>query len=267
MNPNLYLKHVSQLAQEAGDLLATMRQSAVSIQNKGFRDLVTEADIAAQALIVEHIQAHFPDDLIIAEESLSKRVEANNANGMFFQTPTWIIDPLDGTTNYSRKIPIYGVCIAVAWEGSVQVSAVYLPVTRSLYTAVADQGAMLDGDPLTLGKPDALGSAVAAIDWGRADADRQRTGEIVAALLPNIRVMRGIGSAAAAIVWIASAQLELYLNFNLKVWDVAAPGLILQEAGGTISGLDGRTWQLDDPSTWVLSSNGGLHDDILSRLS
>lgn len=266
MDPNDYLHHVTQIATDAGALLVKMRQSAVSVQNKGFRDLVTEADIAAQSLIVNHIQTNFPHDLIIAEETLSESAEANNASGTFLQDPTWVIDPLDGTTNYSREIPIYGVCIAVAWHGAVQVSAVYLPVTQSLYAAAAGRGATLNGRPLKISAANALENAVVAIDWGRSDQQREHTGKIVAALLPKIRVLRGIGSAAAALVWIASEQLELYLNFNLKIWDVAAPGLILNEAGGAISGLGGAPWRLEDPSTWALSSNGALHDVVLSLL-
>lgn len=263
MNQDKYLDTISNLAKEAGKLLRDMRKTAVSVHTKGFRDLVTEADIAAQSLIVEAIQAQFPNDLIVAEETLSDEIEAKNGSGTFYQDPTWIIDPLDGTTNYSRRLPMYAVCIAVAWDGVVQVSAVYLPVMDELFTAVRAQGAWLNGDAIKISDPSSLAEALFAVDWGRTDADRARSSEIVERLLPKVRLLRGIGSAAAVLVWIANQQLDLYLNFNLKVWDIAAPGLILQEAGGVMSGLDGRSWQLDDETTWALASNGRIHNTLL----
>ncbi len=259
--------HVAQLAAvQAGQLARRMLAEPREISSKGRRDIVTDADVAAQALITEQIRTAFPRHGFVPEEPDS-------------DLPTegpvlWIIDPIDGTTNYSRGLPIFAVSIAAvlftapgpATIDDVLVGVVYDPMQEELFTAVRGGAALVNGRPLHVSAVDRLEEAIIGIDWSHEPQLRQRGLEVTAGLVHDVDVLRTIGSAALALAWVAAGRDEAYLNFQLKPWDVAAAGLMIRLAGGSITDLAGQPLALDPRGLNCLASNNHLHTLLAKRL-
>lgn len=251
-------------AREAGSYALKVQHNGLTQYAKGFRDWVTDADLTAQELIIETIRGSFPDHAFLAEEgSVAKDwLQATT------HRPTWIIDPIDGTSNYSRRISNFAISIALAYQGEARLGVVYDPVHDELFTAISGQGSYCNGRPLAVGKrAGGLAEAIIALDWGRSRAQRQQIMLALGLLVHCVRTLRVIGSAALALCWIADQRLEAYINYNLKIWDVAAAGLILQEAGGTTCGHDALAWRLIDQSSWIISFGGLAKNELLARLN
>lgn len=248
---------------EAGEALRRKLTQARSVKSKGLRDIVTDADFAAQHVILEHIRSAFPGDSILAEEGL------HDAD-LSASTPTWVIDPLDGTSNYARQIPMFGVSIGLIADGQVQVGVIYDPLRRELYYAERDQGAFLRagrGRPrrLAVSGIAALGDAVIGTGWPR-EGDRR---ELSARLLPRVgmecHTLRLTGSAALTIAYVAAGRLDGSFYLALAPWDVAAGALMIVEAGGQLSALDSTPWRVEAPQ--VIASNGHLHGALARALA
>lgn len=250
-------------ARAVGELALARQTTSLQVWQKGYRDFVTEVDLAAQDLIVTRIQEHFPGHQIVAEEGeTAVPLWQNGGNPVC----TWIIDPIDGTSNYSRGWPNFAVSIALAVDGMPELGVVYDPVHEELYTAVSGAGSFCNGEPLQCSQVSDLAEAILAFDSSRDFEPRQQTLSLLNILAHEVRTIRAIGSAALALCWMANGRLDAYFNFNMKVWDVAAAGLILTEAGGMVSGGNGRAWQLNEPDTWAYCSNGLIHN-ALSKAS
>ena len=258
------LDTAEQIAYQTGELIREKWHQPRAIKSKGFRDLVTDTDVAAQKLITNTIRAQFPDHGFLTEEDDS-------------ELPTegpviWVIDPVDGTTNFSRALPSFCVSIAaVSAAGDLLAGAVYDPMRDELFSAARNQGAWVTGAdkqrrPLAVSEVDDVNEAVLALDWSRLPELRKLALEVLNVLAPQVNCVRSIGAAALALSWLAAGRLDGYYHLQLSSWDLAAACLIIQEAGGIISRLDGQPWRYLNQNGGVIASNGRLHQHLLDQV-
>lgn len=251
---NAHLDFAIDLAQRAGDILLGIHERGLnpeSIQNKlGHFDVVTEADLASERFILSELKAAYPGYGIISEET---------NKGFSDAEWTWIVDPLDGTTNYSHGLPIYGVNIALAHFGYPLLGVTYEPANNRTYWAMRERGAwMRNGNwetRLAVSKIDELKRAVLAtgFQYSRIDAGRARHTEF--AILDNLtQSVRRLGAASMTMVWVAAGNLEAYWETGLKPWDFAPGWVMVDEAGGRLIEYDGTPAKLT--SGTLIISNG-----------
>jgi myo-inositol-1(or 4)-monophosphatase len=213
-------------------------------------------DGRAEALILERLAAAFPDDAVLTEErgSLSGRSGRR-----------WIVDPLDGTTNYAHGLPIFAVSIALETAGRVELGVVYDPNQEELFLAEPGGGAFLGDERLRVSETASLGESLLATGFPydiRETADNNLAE--YAAFSLRARGVRRLGSAVLYLAWLAAGRFDGYWELQLGPWDVAAGGLIVQEAGGRVTDLRGGRLDVDAPT--VVASNGRIHDAMLGVL-
>jgi myo-inositol-1(or 4)-monophosphatase len=257
-------------------LLAVARETAVSAGNlihekweqprqtssKGFRDLVTDADLAAQQLITDHIRQTFPRHGFLPEEENSDLPTEGDV--------IWVIDPVDGTTNYSRQLPLFCVSIAAALPGvGPVVGVVYDPMRQECFSGVKGEGAWLNGRSLQVSPVTDLSQAIIGLDWSHNKQMRQSVLDSLPRFAHQVQTVRAFGSAALALAWVAAGRLDGYLNYSLQPWDTAAAGLLIAEAGGRLSHIDhtasSLTWTEKKQS--ALGSNGRIHHHFLAQIT
>jgi myo-inositol-1(or 4)-monophosphatase len=230
------------------------RQGRVQVREKGPADLVTEADFAAQETVRQIVLSAFPDHCLLGEEGprgTDPRAEYR-----------WIVDPLDGTTNYVHGLPFYSVSLALEHNGELLVGAIYDPVSKECFTAAAGQGALLDGRPIHTSGITNLKGAVAAAGLP-AIVQRDAPDLLVfLELLPECQALRRLGSAALNMAYLAAGRLDLFWSFSTKIWDIAAGALLLREAGGVISSPDGGAFVLED-AHFLSAANPALQQQLL----
>ena len=243
-------------AQAAGQLICRMWRQPREVRSKGFRDVVTDADIAAQKLITDMIQARFPDHGFLTEEDDGRLP----ADGPII----WVIDPVDGTTNYSRDIPTFCVSIAaVTAAHEVIVGVVYDPLRDEMFSAARGQGAWLNGPSgrrraIRVSQVDDLSAAIFGLDWSREPELRQAALAALDYYAHRVNDIRAIGAAALALSWVAAGRVDAYLNFQLSPWDLAAASLLIHEAGGELLDLEGRPWTFTTYAGGCLAGNGRI---------
>lgn len=217
-------------ARAAGRLVHERRQATATIEVAATKtsptDVVTESDLAAERLIRERLLAARPADAILGEEGGG----TSGSSGI-----TWVIDPIDGTVNYLYGLPAYAVSIAAQAGVDVVAGAVYNPATDEMWTATRGGGAFLNGRPARVSGCTELSRALVATGFGYESARRRQQAEIVARLLPEIRDIRRIGSAALDLCSVASGRVDAYYENGLQPWDLAAGRLIAEEAGARVT--------------------------------
>lgn len=244
-------------AQAAGGILRDRFAKPHQVTSKGLRDLVTEADLLAQEAIVAEIRRRYPEHQIVTEEA--DRLLGADA------THRWYIDPLDGTTNFSRGIPCFSVSIAVERHGRLEAGAVYEPLSERLFQATAGQGARLNGQRLQVSDRGQLIDALLDLGWARSQPARLASVRYAKALMPHVGSARTIGSAALGLAAVAAGWEDLFFHPELAPWDMAAGVLLIREAGGIVTAPDGGPW-----TPFVggcLAGNGALHEQALQRLA
>lgn len=239
----------TKLAVAAGDS-AREGRAARGIASAGTKssvtDMVTEFDSASEALIVGGILEARPDDAIIGEEG----TDTAGTSGI-----DWLIDPIDGTTNFLYGLPGWAVSIAAASEQGTEIGAVYVPTTNELFTAVAGEGAYLNGQRLHCSDTDQLALALVATGFGYQVERRRQQAKRVADLLPRVRDLRRFGAAAADLCYVAAGRVDVYFEQWLGAWDLAAGLLIAKEAGCRTGGLDSGPARPDS----VIAANPALY--------
>ena len=217
------------IAKEAGQLIASRWDTPISIQHKGTIDLVSEIDLASEALIIDRIRTSFPDDHICAEES------SLDLHGLSVGR-VWCIDPLDGTTNFSHGFPHFCVSIALLIDGAPVVAVVYDPLRQWSFFATRGGGAWRNDQPLQVTQQTQLSQALIAtgFPYDRRESPLNNFDQATRALL-QIQGLRRAGAAALDLAYVAAGWLDGYWEFKLKPWDVAAGGLLVTEAGGLLS--------------------------------
>jgi len=240
-------------AAEAGAaVLAAKFGEARQIEHKGHIDLVTDADKAAEAATLAVIRARFPDHAILAEEE-----------GATGTSPyRWIVDPLDGTTNYAHGIPQFCTSVACEVNGRLEVGAIVDPMRGERFSAATGRGAFLNGERLQVAAAQQLDRAVLATGfpyWVQEHVDEVL--ELFGAFLRRAQGVRRFGSAALDLAWVAAGRYDGFFELKLKPWDVAAGLVIVREAGGIVTGLDGSAFALDEGDT--LAANPALHVEMV----
>lgn len=253
---NVKLKRTLFLAlKSAGSLVRKAITRRKTITKKGEIDLVTEVDCAAERLIIKIIRKAFPDHAFLAEES-------QTAGDSPYR---WIIDPIDGTTNFAHGLPVCSVSIAYEEKGVVKLGGVYDPCRNELFFAERGKGAFLNGKKIKVSKTRLLNDALLATGFPyhrRQDPDKYL--KPFREFLMQAREIRRLGSAAIDLCYVACGRFDGYWEAVLKPWDKAAGILIVQEAGGKVTDYKGITSTLSQPS--VVSTNGHIHAQVLSIL-
>ncbi len=227
-----------ELARMAGGILHEMYLRPREIHAKGLRDFYTDADLAAQAAIVERIRSREPQAAILAEENIQPPAGA---------TSIWVIDPLDGTTNYSRHIPVFSVSIALVRDGRPVLGVIYDPLQDDLFAAEADRGATLNGQPMHVSTASDISEAVIGLDWGRGEEARARELAWLRRTGLQSRTIRAIGSAALGMCYLAAGWIDVYYHGALMPWDGAAGQIIIEEAGGVLLNHQRQPWNYVEP--------------------
>lgn len=240
--PEALARLASRVAEAAGDRVLELRRRGVTVAGlkSSAIDMVTEADREAEEMIVAALITERPDDGLLGEEGAG----AEGTSGI-----TWVIDPIDGTTNYFYDIPAYVVSIAATvpdpeWtaEGRRTIAAaVYNPSTRELFTAWEGGGAFVNGEAISVAARDELSTALVGTGFGYTVERKLEQLEAAQRLLPKIRDLRRIGAAAYDLCLVACGRLDAYYERGLNPWDYAAGALIAREAGAGLLGIDEAT--------------------------
>jgi len=249
--------------QEAASLVATRyaERDQVHVTSKTeANDLLTEVDLAVQKLLVDRIRQSYPNDVIVGEE---------DGYNQFPEDPSvraWVLDPIDGTQNFVRGLfPTFGVSVALAEGGLPIAGGVALPLVQQVYLAQRGAGAYRNGARVHVSDLDSLGLARIEIDFA-TQPDREETLERFARIIVEGGQVRCHCAAVVPLVSIAAGEMDVYLHVSLNPWDYAAGQLLVEEAGGRTSRLDGRPLRLFEKARGVLATNGRVHDAVLQTL-
>lgn len=254
------LKHAAiEAAQRAGKILQKGFGTQFSISQKTSQhDLVTEYDKLAEEAIISYLQKLYPTHAFLAEES--------GASPHKNAPVTWVIDPLDGTMNFSRHIPLFCISIAAVVGATVEVGVIYNPLLDELFVAERDKGATLNGHKITVSKIGTLHRSVLATGFPY-DSSTLRE-KCVAQFMNFLEIanpVRIIGSAALTLAYVSCGRFDVYWGSNLMPWDVAAGSLLIEEAGGKLSHFDGSPLDIMNVSN-TLASNSLLHTEAMEFL-
>jgi len=252
------LNFASQIARDAGALLV-QRLGSAKVTTKGDINLVTEADIAAENLIIERIRSHYPQHGILAEES----GEAVLVSGKRSEWK-WIIDPLDGTTNYAHGYPCFCVSIALEHAGELEVGVVYDPMRDEMFAAERGRGATLNDRKIHVSSVDELSQAMLCTGFPynvreRPDFAREFTNFTMIA-----QAVRRDGSAALDLAYVACGRFDGFWEDGLSPWDIAAGALLIAEARGRVTNFTDEP--LDIYNEQVLATNGLIHNSMMDML-
>lgn len=225
-----------QAAREAGGILKQRFSQKKQIENKGRRNLVTEIDLLSEKTIVDILAQEYPDHSILCEES------GKTENSSRYR---WIIDPLDGTTNYAFGVPMFCVSIALTFDDEAVVSVIYDPLKDELFRAENGKGAFLNDVPVSVTRNRGLGMTLIGFDMGYDDAmSRDMLSRANGLWSPDIS-FRLIGSAALGLTYVAGGRLDIYFHRSIYPWDIAAATLLVREAGGEV-----KNWEGDRATVW-----------------
>ena len=248
-----------ELAYDAGRLLRERAGRPREVEFKGEIDLVTEADKAAERLIADGIAARFPGHALVGEEGTTTGVAVAGAEWV------WVVDPLDGTTNFTHGYPQFASSILVMHRGELRAAAVYDPMADELFAAEAGAGAWLNGRPMRVSTTASLRTGLLASGFSYDEALRDRQTLIWAEVQRRSRGVRRGGSAALDMCYVASGRLDGYWERPINAWDIGAGALIVQEAGGTVTALDGGPF--DVFAGEAAASNGVIHGELVAAVA
>lgn len=252
-----FLPIAVEAARTAGKLLREALGGTRRIAFKGSpTNLVTEMDRRAEAFIVERLLQAFPDHGLLAEESGARASRSEYR---------WLIDPLDGTTNYAHGLPVFSVSIALERAGVVELGVVYDPNLDECFVAQRGRGATLNGEPLRVSDCAALGESLLGTGFPNDIRTATETNlPEYAALALRAQAVRRLGSAALDLCYVAAGRFDGFWELRLGPWDMAAGGLMVLEAGGRVTSVRGGPWSLDGPG--VVATNGHIHAAVLEAL-
>jgi myo-inositol-1(or 4)-monophosphatase len=256
MSWDKYLEAAKEAAWRAGRMLKKNIDASREVSFKGIIDLVTNFDNQSQRMILKHLSTIFPDHGFLAEEGLSE------TKGSEFQ---WIIDPLDGTTNYAHRFPVFTVSIALEAKGKVVVGVVYDPMRGETFWAAKGEGAFLNGREIRVSSIDDLNKGLLATGFPY-DIRVSEANNIVHFnnFLTRAQALRRCGSAAMDLCYVACGRFDGFWELKLKPWDMAAGALMVQEAGGRVSGFQNEEFSLSRSE--ILASNGLIHQQMVEVL-
>ena len=247
-------------ATRAGRMQLDALGSAFAVRKKGVIDLVTEIDLAIERMCRALVAERYPDHDVLGEEFGAPDAGRPPARHC------WIVDPIDGTTNFAHGMPIFCASVALEIDGRVDVAAVYDPTRDELFTAERGRGAWLNGGKLAVSANDRLVDAllVTGFPYTVRDAGEEMLG-LFGAFITKARAVRRLGSAALDVCYVAAGRMDGFWERGLGPWDIAAAALIVEEAGGRVSDLDGGPFVLRTGR--LLASNGRVHDEMVATIA
>lgn len=252
------LNDLEYLARQAGKILRASFGQRLNIDHKGVIDLVTDADHRSEVYLLGEIQRRFPDHKIIAEES----GETAGADGQ-----VWYIDPLDGTVNYAHGLPVYSVSIGYAEAGRMRLGVVYDPMRDECFSGQADRGAWLNGKALHVSEAHHLdqGLLVTGFPYD-IRTNPQNNLDHYARFALRSQGVRRLGSAALDLCYVAAGRFDGYWELRMNAWDVAAGGLIAEQAGARVTNVAGGADYISPPQS-ILAANPLIHQQMLAVLN
>ena len=250
------LKTAILAAQKAGDYLLKNFGKVKKIIKKGDRNLATEIDLTAEKIIVDILKKKFPTHQILSEETEKDLIEKEEF--------LWIIDPLDGTHNYIHKIEIFGVSIALSYKDEIILGVIYLPFTKELYWAQKNKGSFLNRKRIKVSQVKILKKASVSFD-SAIRIDKDRILKVLGRISESVFNIRMFGSSARVLSYLASGKLDIAIEFSDYAWDCAAGKILIEEAGGKFTYLDGSKWSLEKRG--YLASNKYLHSQVLKLVN
>jgi myo-inositol-1(or 4)-monophosphatase len=254
MDDTMLLQTAIDAATEAGRLLLENIDNITTIELKSTEiNLVTDLDKRSEKLIIDMIQSRFPDHDILAEESGARNLRSDTR---------WIIDPLDGTTNYAHGLPIFCVTIGIEFKGEIIAGVIYDPSRDELYTTERGSGAFLNGKRLRVTDEDKLISSllITGFPYTIKDNPYNAIGHFCN-FVKKSQGIRRLGSAAIDLAYIARGIADGFWEVWLHPWDMAAGILLIREAGGTVSDFDGKPMNVYTPN--IIATNGKIHEEML----
>ena len=252
MSKKRYIQAAKEAALKGGRFLKANLDHSGEIFYKGAVDLVTNFDTQAQRMIMDYLSESFPDHDYLAEEGLSQE------KGAEFR---WIIDPLDGTTNYAHGFPVFTVSIALEKKGELILGMIYDPMREEMFSAEKGEGAFLNGRKIKVSSVDELDKSLLAtgFPYDLRTSDVNNIAHFNA-FLTRVQGIRRCGSAAMDLCYVACGRFDGFWELKLSPWDMAAGALIVQEAGGRISDFKGREFTISGSE--ILASNGLIHQQM-----
>ncbi len=250
-----YLDAAKQAALRAADVLAEWRLK-FQVRSKGRFDLVTDADVASQRAIHSYLMERFPGHAFLGEEEGSSKARPTPD-----APPTWIVDPIDGTTNYVHDLPLYCISIGLQVEGELVVGVVYEPTRAEMFAAATGQGAWLNDKPLRTSTAASLEEALIATGFPPDLRGNEATLDWWRYFSFKTQALRRTGSTAINLAYLAAGRFDAFYAFDNHVWDVAGGVVLVREAGGVVSNIDGAAYDPYTPD--ALATNGPLHPALV----
>jgi myo-inositol-1(or 4)-monophosphatase len=245
-----YLATAIEVVTRAGAIQRLRFGSDLRIDKKGAIDLVTEVDVEIEQMCRRLLGQRFPDHDILAEEQGGVATAGRSHR--------WVFDPLDGTTNFAHGVPIFCASLALEIDGEAVVGAVFDPNRQELFTAERGVGAWLNGAPIRVSSTAAMIDALLVTGFPYdVHTTLDEVIGLFSAFVAKARAIRRLGSAAIDMCWVGAGRMDGFWEQRLQPWDTRAAALLVQEAGGTVTGLDGGVW--DPEGGHLLASNGPLH--------
>jgi myo-inositol-1(or 4)-monophosphatase len=251
------LNFAIETARDAGQILLE-KFGRITVMKKGDINLVTEADLASEAMIIERIKSYYPKHSILAEEA-GEAVIIGGDN-----TWKWIIDPLDGTTNYAHGYPCFAVTVALEHDGEIVVGVTFDPTRGELFAAEKGQGATLNGKPIRVSAEENLGDSLICTGFPYDFKRKEDFARHLTQFLLTSRGVRRDGSAAIDLAYVACGRFDGFWEEGLNPWDLAAGKLLIEEAGGWVTNYDGSAFSIYNPP--ICASNGRIHAQMIEVL-
>ncbi|MBY0589027.1 inositol monophosphatase [bacterium] len=246
-----------QAARRAGEVM-TGWMGRFTTRSKGQNDLVTEADLAVQVAIKETIARRFPDDDFLGEEDATDVAKLRSAR-------RWIVDPIDGTTNFVHGFPFFGTSIALEVAGEIVVGVIFDPSKKETFLAVKGQGSACNGNRLQVSSSPRLAEGLICVGLPAVPAHHPETISGMVRMTARTRSVRRMGSAALSMAYVAAGRSDGFYSHIIQPWDVAAGVLLVQEAGGKVTNFGSDRYDLYNRS--LLATNGLLHEEVARELS
>jgi myo-inositol-1(or 4)-monophosphatase len=246
------LEVATEAARKAGVILKAHFREETQVHYKGRANIVTDIDLRSEKRLKSFLRAEYPDHNILSEES--KPVIRDTSY-------KWILDPLDGTNNYSFGIPFFSIVIALTRGDDVLLGIVYDPLRDEMFSARKGKGATLNGSPIHVTKKKTVKESLIGLDLGYVDEKGKKSLEFITSLWPKMYAYRIMGSAALGMAYTACGRLDLYFHLLLYPWELACGSLLVAEAGGLVTDIEGKPL-----SSWegsIIASNKAIHTDFL----
>jgi len=251
-----YLETATEIAREAGAMLANSFERRIGYELKGEYDLVTAADRASEDFIVERLRSHFPTHAIVAEEGGERQGSSEYC---------WYVDPLDGTTNFAHGFPVYNVTLALEQAGELVCGCIYDPSRQEMFSAERGAGAYLNHRRIRVSKAARLEDTLVATGFPSRRRHSNLNVHFYYQLAMFTHGVRRAGAAALDLAYVACGRLDAFWEFNLNPWDVAAGSLLVREAGGTVTDMHGQPPSLRGPH--ILAANTLVHEEFLGMFA